>query len=57
MIKDPMCAMEVNPQHAIHVQYRGKIYYFCSPLCKSVFEREPEKHLKSEEVKADQTVP
>jgi len=50
MTKDPVCGMAVNPQRAAaSAQYRGQTYYFCSPLCKSMFEREPEKYVKDEE--------
>lgn len=49
MIKDPVCGMPVNPQHtAISIQFEGRTYYFCSQLCKTLFECEPEKYVKSE---------
>lgn len=53
MYKDPVCGMAVNPQHTTaSLLYKGQVYYFCSSLCKSMFEREPEKYVKSaEEVK------
>ncbi len=51
MIKDPVCGMMVNPQHAkASVQYKGITYYFCSQMCKTLFEREPEKYLKVGEI-------
>lgn len=54
MVKDPVCGMTVNPQHAAaSIQYKGHTYYFCSLLCKSLFEREPEKYLKSEETESE----
>ena len=50
MIKDPVCGMTVNPQHAAaSVRYKGQTYYFCSQMCKTLFEREPEKYLKAGE--------
>lgn len=50
MVKDPVCGMTVNPQHAAaSFQYRGQIYYFCSQMCKTLFEREPGKYLKAVE--------
>lgn len=49
MIKDPVCGMTINPQHAVSVQYGGKTYYFCSQMCKTLFEREPEKYLKTQQ--------
>jgi len=27
-------------------EYQGKMYYFCAPGCKKVFDDEPEKYLK-----------
>ncbi len=54
MVKDPVCGMMVNPQHAeASMNYKGRTYYFCSVLCKTLFEREPEKYLKSEESKSE----
>ena len=54
MTKDPVCGMTVNLQHAAaSIQYKGQTYYFCSPLCKTMFEREPEKYIKSEEIKSE----
>lgn len=44
MIKDPVCGMTVSPQNAITVRYQGQTYYFCSQMCKMMFEREPEKY-------------
>ncbi|MFQ5771628.1 MAG: YHS domain-containing protein [bacterium] len=28
------------------MQYKGKIYYFCTPLCMVTFQNDPEKYLK-----------
>lgn len=50
MVKDPVCGMTVNPQHAADsFHYKGKTYYFCSQVCKTMFEREPEKYVQAEE--------
>jgi YHS domain-containing protein len=43
--KDPVCDMSVNTDAALHSTYQGQTYYFCSPLCKNLFEREPEKYM------------
>ena len=54
MIKDPVCGMLVNSDHAsASILYQGQTYYFCSQLCKTMFEREPEKYVKSEETKPE----
>ncbi len=46
MIKDPVCGMRVNEETAgAKAIYREHIYYFCSALCKHLFEREPEKYI------------
>ena len=46
MVKDPVCGMTVNPQNAAaSINYKGQTYYFCSALCKTMFEREPEKYV------------
>ncbi len=44
---DPVCEMEVDPATAQwKSEYKGKVYYFCSPGCKRSFEKEPEKYLE-----------
>jgi len=54
MNKDPVCGMTVNPQHAVaSIQYNGQVYYFCSLVCRTMFERESEKYLKIEEIKSE----
>ena len=53
MIKDPVCGMTINPQHAAaNIQYQGRTFYFCSQMCKIMFERDPEKYLKTEETES-----
>ena len=47
---DPVCKMEVDPVTAKwKVEYKGKIYYFCSPGCKRSFEKDPESYLATTE--------
>ncbi|HIE37101.1 TPA: YHS domain-containing protein [Candidatus Geothermarchaeota archaeon] len=47
MAKDPVCGMEVNPSEAAaKTVYRGTIYYFCSPQCKTAFEKDPDYYLE-----------
>lgn len=37
---DPVCGMEVDPSTARYkTLYKGKVYYFCSSLCKEAFEK------------------
>jgi len=43
---DPVCKMKVNPKTAAATyRWEGKSFYFCSPGCKSSFEKEPAKYL------------
>ena len=45
MTKDPVCGMQVSEQSAAgQSEYHGKTYYFCSPACKSTFDKNPEKY-------------
>jgi YHS domain-containing protein len=38
--------MDVDPRKAAaKTVYQGQTYYFCSSLCKSMFDREPEKYI------------
>lgn len=39
--------MDVDPGKTPYKSiYKGKIYYFCSGICKKEFERDPEHYLK-----------
>ncbi|MBI5933619.1 MAG: YHS domain-containing protein [Chloroflexi bacterium] len=50
MAIDPVCEMTVNEATAAATStYKGQTYYFCSALCKSLFDREPEKYLQETE--------
>jgi len=49
MVKDPVCGMDVDPETAtLKSVYKGKTYYFCSPGCKRVFDKNPEKYVSEE---------
>lgn len=44
--KDPVCGMEVTAETAAGTSdYQGKTYYFCSPGCKSSFDKDPERYV------------
>lgn len=50
MVKDLVCGMEVDPKTAANKsEYKGQMYYFCSPGCKKDFDKEPEKYITTEE--------
>ncbi|BDR91233.1 YHS domain-containing protein [Vulcanisaeta souniana] len=42
---DPVCGMEVDTSTQYKTIYKGKVYYFCSPMCKRAFEANPEYYL------------
>ena len=45
MSKDPVCGMQLSEASApAKSEYKGKTYYFCSPACKTVFDKNPEKY-------------
>ncbi len=45
--KDPICGMMVDEKRAAGTStYQGKAYYFCSPGCKSTFDKNPAKFAK-----------
>lgn len=47
---DPVCEMKVDPQNPpFKILHEGKTYYFCSGVCKHLFERMPGKYIKVDE--------
>jgi len=49
MAEDLVCGMEVRKEGAVAISnYGGKIYYFCSKICKQKFDLNPERYIKSE---------
>lgn len=44
MAKDPVCGMVVNEETGISSEVGGRLFYFCSPMCKQTFVQ-PEKEL------------
>ncbi len=49
MTIDLVCEMKVNEATSLHSVYQGKTYYFCSAMCKAMFERDPEKYIHQED--------
>ncbi|HZK97028.1 MAG TPA: YHS domain-containing protein [Prolixibacteraceae bacterium] len=39
--KDPICGMTVDEATALHAEYDGKMYYFCSDICRQKFQTTP----------------
>jgi len=52
MNKDPVCGMSVKEEKGIKSDYAGQTFYFCSKLCKSLFDQDPEKYIKAAGVSA-----
>src|SRR5579862_8900609 len=45
-VRDPVCGMIVDPQHAAgSVVHQGQTYYFCSKGCAAKFQTDPEAYL------------
>ncbi len=45
MAIDPVCGMSVDEKTAqLKSEYGGQTYYFCSPVCKTTFDREHQKY-------------
>lgn len=46
---DPVCGMSVDKASAKwKSEYQGSTYYFCSEVCKTMFDKEPAKHLAAQ---------
>jgi Cu+-exporting ATPase len=44
MAKDPVCGMNVDEKTAkFKSDHKGKTCYFCSPMCKATFNKNPDK--------------
>jgi uncharacterized protein len=42
LVRDPVCGMSIDPATAKeHIEYKGATYNFCSPGCRSAFEKDP----------------
>jgi YHS domain-containing protein len=48
-VKDPVCGAEIDLEGCKRrISYRGIIYCFCSPECKSEFEKAPRKYAEKQ---------
>jgi len=53
VVRDPVCSAIIRPQQAYgQVVYQGEVYYFCCPVCKGAFQREPETFLSGRDAPA-----
>jgi YHS domain-containing protein len=48
MAVDPVCKTDVDEMDADSTDYADETYFFCSNLCKRVFEEDPELFTRSE---------
>ena len=50
MQNDPVCGMQIEESQAGgQSDYLAQTYYFCSVICKTKFDEEPEKYLNQTE--------
>jgi YHS domain-containing protein len=55
MAKDPVCGMQVDEKKAAgKSEFQGQTYYFCSPGCKTAFDKEPQKYVAQGHVQGPQ---
>ncbi len=46
MKRDPVCGKRMNKNKAhVIIEYEGKEYLICCPLCQAEFERNPKKYV------------
>ena len=48
---DSICGMNVNKCDRLKTEYKGEFYYFCSTHCQTIFEKDPEKYVTSDNSK------
>jgi YHS domain-containing protein len=47
MATDPVCKMQIDEHKAAgKSEYNGKTYYFCAPICKVKFDKDPGAYVK-----------
>lgn len=48
--RDPVCGMQIEETEAVgKSDYLKQIYYFCSEVCQTKFDEEPEKYINQTE--------
>ena len=48
--KDPVCGMQIEETQAVgKSDYLEQAYYFCSEVCQTKFDEEPEKYINQKE--------
>lgn len=46
MVRDPVCGMHVDEQHALNSPYAGRTSFFCSPYCQEQFDQQPHQYAR-----------
>jgi len=49
--KDPVCGMTAKEE--FKYEYKGRVFYFCSELCRNEFRNSPDKYLKQKHLSID----
>ncbi len=50
---DPVCDMEFDQRTAAALSvYQNRIYYFCHPVCKKIFDADPTRFVQAQEPEA-----
>lgn len=50
MVTDPVCGMDVDGKTTqFKSEHIGKIYYFCSQSCKTVFDKNPMRFMSEDD--------
>lgn len=44
MARDPVCGMSVSEPSGLALKFDDKTFYFCSPYCRQLFEKEPTRY-------------
>ncbi len=47
-VTDPVCGMTISPDKAAgKSNYKGQTYYFCAVICKTKFDQDPAKYVRT----------
>jgi YHS domain-containing protein len=48
MVRDPVCGMTIDEKTAKgQSEYKGQTYYFCAAICKTKFDQDPAKYVRT----------
>ncbi len=53
LVIDPVCDMEFDQRTAAALSvYQNRLYYFCHPVCKKIFDADPTRFVQAEQAEA-----